>query len=71
LTVDDTGFQATPMTFAGFAFMWTGVRSTYGVKQGKVCFQVKVIVRSAMSCQSILLVVSVIVANSSVIFVLI
>jgi len=42
LTIDDTGYKATPMTFAGFAFMWTGARSTYGVKQGKVCFQVKV-----------------------------
>jgi len=42
LTIDDDGFTATPMTFAGFAFMWTGVRSTFGVKQGKVCFQVKV-----------------------------
>jgi len=42
LTIDEDGFKATPMTFAGFAFMWTGVRSTYGVTQGKVCFQVKV-----------------------------
>lgn len=43
LTIDEDGFKATPMTFAGFAFMWTGVRSTYGVTQGKVCFQVKIL----------------------------
>ena len=41
LTIDEPGYKVTPMTFAGFAFMWTGARSTYGVKQGKVCFQVK------------------------------
>jgi len=42
LTIEEDGYKGTPMTFAGFAFMWTGVRSTFGVKQGKVCFQVKV-----------------------------
>ena len=32
-----------PITVEGFAFMWAGGRSNYGVAKGKVAFQVKLL----------------------------
>lgn len=43
LVISDNGVKAQPFTEHGFAFMWTGAKATYGVKAGKVCFEVKVL----------------------------
>lgn len=43
LRIDENNYKAHPLTTDGFAFMWSGVRSTYGVNAGKVAFEVKVI----------------------------
>lgn len=40
--IDETGLKVSPLTNDGFAFMWHGVKATYGVKKGKVAFEVKV-----------------------------
>lgn len=42
LKVNDTNMGGEPFTNDGFAMMWAGARSTYGVKGGKVAFEVKV-----------------------------
>ncbi|CAE1331790.1 HNRNPUL1 [Acanthosepion pharaonis] len=42
LRIDENNYKAHPLTTDGFAFMWAGVRSTYGVNTGKVAFEVKV-----------------------------
>jgi len=42
LIISESGITAQPMTDHGFAFTWTGAKATYGVKGGKVCFEVKV-----------------------------
>ena len=42
LRVDEAGVKGTPITAEGFAFMWAGVRASYGVTKGKVCFEIKV-----------------------------
>ena len=42
LRVSEDGFQANPITVEGFGFMWAGARANYGVKSGKVCYEVKV-----------------------------
>jgi len=42
LRIDQGGLKASPITVEGFAYMWAGARSNYGVKKGKVAFEVKV-----------------------------
>lgn len=42
LKVNENNLSASPFTEGGFAMMWTGVRATYGVKGGKVAYEVKV-----------------------------
>lgn len=42
LRVQDDGLKAHPLTVEGFAFMWAGVRAMFGVKSGKVAYEVKV-----------------------------
>ena len=42
LIISENGSKAEPMTEHGFAFMWTGAKTNYGVKTGKVCFETKV-----------------------------
>ncbi|XP_061172506.1 heterogeneous nuclear ribonucleoprotein U-like isoform X2 [Saccostrea echinata] len=41
LKTEEGNLSAAPFTDGGFAMMWTGVRATYGVKGGKVAFEVK------------------------------
>lgn len=45
LRFDDNNIKAHPLTVDGFAYMWSGVRAMYGVKTGKVAFEVKVLVK--------------------------
>lgn len=43
LVISKTDFtSASPLTDGGFAYMWAGVRATYGFLPGKVCYEVKV-----------------------------
>lgn len=34
--------SAAPLTDGGFAYMWAGVRGTYGFLKGKLCYELKV-----------------------------
>jgi heterogeneous nuclear ribonucleoprotein U-like protein 1 len=43
LRFNDRGIKAHPLTVGGFAYMWSGVRANYGVRSGKVAFEVKVL----------------------------
>uniref|UniRef100_A0A0B7A425 SAP domain-containing protein n=1 Tax=Arion vulgaris TaxID=1028688 RepID=A0A0B7A425_9EUPU len=43
LRFNDRGIKAHPLTVGGFAYMWSGVRANYGVRTGKVAFEVKVL----------------------------
>ncbi|KAI9565446.1 hypothetical protein GHT06_009238 [Daphnia sinensis] len=50
LTISKTDFvTGTPLTEAGFAYMWAGARATYGFLTGKICYEVKVIENLAVS----------------------
>lgn len=42
LRFNDRGIKAHPLTVGGFAYMWSGVRANYGVRSGKVAYEVKV-----------------------------
>lgn len=42
LRIQDDGLKACPLTVEGFAFMWAGARSMYGVRSGKVAYEAKV-----------------------------
>lgn len=42
MRIDDTGYKGSPITVEGFAFMWAGVRSNYGLIKGKACFEVSI-----------------------------
>lgn len=39
---EETRASATPLVTGGFAYIWHGVRATYGFLKGKVFFEVKV-----------------------------
>lgn len=41
LKINENNLSASPFTEGGFAMMWTGVRANYGVKGGKVAYEVK------------------------------
>jgi heterogeneous nuclear ribonucleoprotein U-like protein 1 len=43
LCIDESGNKAHPLTADAFGFMWTGAKATYGVRQGKICFEMKVL----------------------------
>jgi len=43
LRISLDGFKATPINVEGFAMMWSGARSNYGAKAGKVAFEVKIL----------------------------
>ena len=47
LRIGDGGCKCNPITVEGFAFMWAGARSNYGVNKGKVAFEMKVRVKSS------------------------
>jgi len=40
--IDNDGLCARPWVEGGFAMVWAGARATYGVKTGKVAYEVKV-----------------------------
>lgn len=42
LKLDATRCGGSPMHADGFAFVWAGAKAVYGIKEGKVCFEVKV-----------------------------
>lgn len=42
LKINQDCLSASPLSDEGFALVWAGVRSTYGVKSGKVAYEVKV-----------------------------
>lgn len=48
--MQDEGLKAHPLTVEGFAFMWAGARAMYGVKSGKVAYEVKVSVAIVNKC---------------------
>lgn len=50
LRFNDRGIKGHPLTVDGFAFMWGGVRATYGVTSGKVAYEVKVISNHSLHC---------------------
>ncbi|KAK7444591.1 hypothetical protein BaRGS_00040413 [Batillaria attramentaria] len=43
LRIKDEGVKAHPLTVEGFAFMWAGARAMFGVKSGKVAYEVKLL----------------------------
>nr|VZI36817.1 unnamed protein product [Spirometra erinaceieuropaei] len=43
LLVDKSGYSAKPMTTGGFSLMWAGVRANYGIRRGKVFFEVRLL----------------------------
>ena len=42
LRISEDGTKANPINVEDFALMWSGARANYGVKKGKVGFEVKV-----------------------------
>ena len=43
LRISKDGYVANPITVEGFGFMWAGARANFGVKKGKVCYEVKIV----------------------------
>ncbi|KAM6389928.1 LOW QUALITY PROTEIN: heterogeneous nuclear ribonucleoprotein U-like protein 1 [Rhynochetos jubatus] len=35
-------YSGYPLTIEGFAYLWSGARATYGARQGRVCYELKV-----------------------------
>ena len=42
LKIGKDGYNACPLSMEGFAYMWGGVKATYGVNKGKVAYECKV-----------------------------
>ena len=49
LRIHESGTKANPITVEGFAFMWAGARSTYGVTSGKIGYEVKLLEQLSVS----------------------
>ncbi|XP_041353228.1 heterogeneous nuclear ribonucleoprotein U-like protein 1 isoform X2 [Gigantopelta aegis] len=43
IRIDENGVKAHPLTVEGFAFMWAGARTMFGVNSGKVAYEVKLL----------------------------
>ena len=50
LRIHEDGFSAHPLNVEGFTMMWAGARCNYGVKTGKVAFEVKVGIKTHLTC---------------------
>ena len=35
-------YSGYPLTIEGFAYLWAGARTSYGVSKGRVCYEMKV-----------------------------
>lgn len=42
-------YKCHPLSNDGFAFMWAGVRATYGVTKGRIAFEIKIIENQSVS----------------------